>query len=136
MIATKNYALYNLAPKNLKYLAYQNDVGGIETAFFPMWHWTLEPTKIDSEHQIFNAVDKRDGIRTETTIQETEKHSLKSMVLPSNEMLMMRNIITRPIWLMTEDGFERVYADTKSMELPPSSKSQGQFSFSFKRYIR
>lgn len=136
MIATKNYQLYNLAPENTKYIAFQNDLGGIETQYFPMWKVQLETEKTVNELQMFDEKDKRLGTRIETVGKQTEKHGLKSLMLLQQEAKVMSKIIKNAVWMIENGGkFERVYADTKSIELIPSHKVHAPFSFAFKRYI-
>jgi hypothetical protein len=132
MIMTKNHKL--IAPHEAVYIAYENNVSGIEIALFPIVKTEVTTEKTTTEKELFDQANAREGQFSESVGTITEKITVKSLVMPRNEILMMSKIIEKPIWQFEKGKFTRVFADTKSLEMPPNFRVNGQFVFAFKKF--
>jgi hypothetical protein len=135
MICSKNYQLDNRVPETTLYIAYENGLGGIETQYFPIYQKRRESEKETADLMLFDEADKREGEKTDTKVSYVDRYTVKSLVLPRADLENMQRISHAPIWLIHPTHFERVYADSKTVDAPPSHQNYGHFTFAFKKYF-
>jgi hypothetical protein len=135
MILSKMYILDSRAAQsNPIYLAFDNGIGGLEVQYFPNYTVRRESEKNTNERLSAQRMDVRKGRKEEIVGNFADRYSVKTRVIHRRELEVLQRLTHAKIWMIRDGKFERVYAETKTADLPPTYRQFGTFPFVFKKY--
>jgi hypothetical protein len=135
MLLSKSFEVDGRFPDETMYIAYDNGVGGLETQYFPRYQKrkTAEKTTIDK--MVFDDAHKRSGEKEDINVKVHDRVNLKSLLLPRADLENLQRLTHAHAWLITAEGFERIYSDSNSIDAPASHHDSGFFSFAYKKFL-